>query len=47
LTVVVILQPLTRVSWFCRTKLKKTKVNCKVLKRCYENLTEENKRLQK
>lgn len=30
-----------------RTKLKQTEVDCEVLKRCCENLTEENRRLQK
>ncbi|GKV12781.1 hypothetical protein SLEP1_g23889 [Rubroshorea leprosula] len=37
--------------WFqnrrARTKLKQTEVDCEYLKRCYENLTEENRRLQK
>ncbi|KAD4178290.1 hypothetical protein R6Q59_021866 [Mikania micrantha] len=37
--------------WFqnrrARTKLKQTEVDCEFLKRCYENLTEENRRLQK
>lgn len=37
--------------WFqnrrARTKLKKTEVDCEFLKRCCENLTEENRRLQK
>ncbi|OIW01002.1 hypothetical protein TanjilG_16251 [Lupinus angustifolius] len=37
--------------WFqnrrARTKLKQTEVDCEYLKRCCENLTEENKRLQK
>lgn len=37
--------------WFqnrrARTKLKQTEVDCEVLKRCCENLTEENRRLQK
>ncbi|WJX94759.1 hypothetical protein P8452_76146 [Trifolium repens] len=37
--------------WFqnrrARTKLKQTEVDCEVLKRCCENLTEENGRLQK
>ncbi|KAJ6701186.1 HOMEOBOX ASSOCIATED LEUCINE ZIPPER PROTEIN [Salix koriyanagi] len=32
---------------FCRTKLKQTEVDCEFLKRCCENLTEENRRLQK
>ncbi|KAF2323923.1 hypothetical protein GH714_004101 [Hevea brasiliensis] len=37
--------------WFqnrrARTKLKQTEVDCEVLKKCCETLTEENKRLQK
>ncbi|CAK9202812.1 unnamed protein product [Sphagnum troendelagicum] len=37
--------------WFqnrrARTKLKQTEVDCEVLKRCCENLSEENRRLQK
>ncbi|XP_009788263.1 homeobox-leucine zipper protein HAT4 [Nicotiana tabacum] len=37
--------------WFqnrrARTKLKQTEVDCEFLKRCVENLTEENRRLQK
>ncbi|CAN0842483.1 Homeobox-leucine zipper protein HAT4 [Linum grandiflorum] len=37
--------------WFqnrrARTKLKQTEVDCEFLKRCAENLTEENRRLQK
>nr|ABK24536.1 unknown [Picea sitchensis] len=37
--------------WFqnrrARTKLKQTEVDCEYLKRCYETLTEENRRLQK
>nr|GMC87276.1 homeobox-leucine zipper protein HAT4-like [Ipomoea batatas] len=37
--------------WFqnrrARTKLKQTEVDCEVLKRCCENLTEENRRLHK
>ncbi|XP_055817541.1 homeobox-leucine zipper protein HAT3-like [Solanum dulcamara] len=37
--------------WFqnrrARTKLKQTEVECEYLKRCCENLTEENRRLQK
>ncbi|KAL8154756.1 homeobox-leucine zipper protein HAT3-like [Apium graveolens] len=37
--------------WFqnrrARTKLKQTEVDCEYLKRCCENLTDENKRLQK
>ncbi|KAK2409931.1 hypothetical protein P8452_71200 [Trifolium repens] len=37
--------------WFqnrrARTKQKQTEVDCEVLKRCCENLTEENRRLQK
>ncbi|KAK7374482.1 hypothetical protein VNO80_07912 [Phaseolus coccineus] len=37
--------------WFqnrrARTKLKQTEVDCEVLKRCCENLTEENRRLVK
>ncbi|KAA3484795.1 homeobox-leucine zipper protein HAT22-like [Gossypium australe] len=37
--------------WFqnrrARTKLKQTEVNCELLKKCYETLMEENKRLQK
>ncbi|KAJ0970596.1 hypothetical protein J5N97_018555 [Dioscorea zingiberensis] len=37
--------------WFqnrrARTKLKQTEVDCEFLKCCYENLTEENRRLQK
>lgn len=32
---------------WCRTKLKQTEVDCDYLKRCCENLTEENRRLQK
>lgn len=32
---------------FYRTKLKQTEVDCEFLKRCCENLTEENRRLQK
>jgi hypothetical protein len=32
---------------WCRTKLKQTEVDCEYLKRCCENLTEENRRLQK
>lgn len=32
---------------FRRTKLKQTEVDCEYLKRCCENLTEENRRLQK
>jgi homeobox-leucine zipper protein len=36
-----------RVLNFCRTKLKQTEVDCEFLKRCCENLTEENRRLQK
>ncbi|QHO40423.1 Homeobox-leucine zipper protein [Arachis hypogaea] len=32
---------------FFRTKLKQTEVDCEFLKRCCENLTEENRRLQK
>lgn len=31
----------------CRTKLKQTEVDCEYLKRCCENLTEENRRLHK
>ena len=34
-------------TWNFRTKLKQTEVDCEVLKRCCENLTEENRRLQK
>lgn len=30
-----------------RTKMKQTEVDCEYLKRCYETLTEENRRLQK
>ena len=30
-----------------RTKLKQTEVDCEYLKRCCENLTDENRRLQK
>lgn len=30
-----------------RTKLKQTEVDCELLKKCYETLTEENERLQK
>lgn len=30
-----------------RTKLKQTEVDCDFLKRCFENLTEENRRLHK
>ncbi|MQM17636.1 hypothetical protein Taro_050610 [Colocasia esculenta] len=37
--------------WFqnrrARTKVKKTEVDCELLKRCCENLTEENRRLQR
>ncbi|KAL0429100.1 UNVERIFIED_CONTAM: Homeobox-leucine zipper protein HAT4 [Sesamum radiatum] len=37
--------------WFqnrrARTKLKQTEVDCEYLRRCCENLTEENRRLQK
>ncbi|KAH1080804.1 hypothetical protein J1N35_020565 [Gossypium stocksii] len=37
--------------WFqnrrARTKLKQTEVDCEYLKRCCDNLTEENRRLQK
>ncbi|XP_030524670.1 homeobox-leucine zipper protein HAT4-like isoform X1 [Rhodamnia argentea] len=37
--------------WFqnrrARTKLKQTEIDCEFLKRCCENLTEENRRLQK
>lgn len=37
--------------WFqnrrARTKLKQTEVDCELLKRCYESLKEENRRLQK
>ncbi|KAE8670221.1 Homeobox-leucine zipper protein HAT9 [Hibiscus syriacus] len=37
--------------WFqnrrARTKLKQTEVDCELLNKCYETLTEENKRLQK
>lgn len=37
--------------WFqnrrARTKLKQTEVDCEFLKRCYETLTDENRRLQK
>ncbi|XP_058094346.1 homeobox-leucine zipper protein HAT4-like isoform X2 [Magnolia sinica] len=37
--------------WFqnrrARTKLKQTEVDCEFLKRCCENLTEENRRLQR
>jgi len=33
--------------FFFRTKLKQTEVDCEFLKRCCENLTEENRRLQK
>lgn len=32
---------------YFRTKLKQTEVDCEFLKRCCENLTEENRRLQK
>lgn len=31
----------------CRTKLKQTEVDCDQLRKCCENLTEENRRLQK
>ncbi|RZS21405.1 hypothetical protein BHM03_00054043, partial [Ensete ventricosum] len=31
----------------CRTKLKQTEVDCELLKKCYETLTNENQRLQK
>uniref|UniRef100_A0A5B6Z644 Leucine zipper homeobox-associated domain-containing protein n=1 Tax=Davidia involucrata TaxID=16924 RepID=A0A5B6Z644_DAVIN len=34
-------------SYMYRTKLKQTEVDCEFLKRCCENLTEENRRLQK
>lgn len=30
-----------------RTKLKQTEVDCEYLKRCCDNLTDENRRLQK
>ena len=30
-----------------RTKLKQTEVDCEFLKKCYETLTDENKRLEK
>ncbi|PSS30664.1 Homeobox-leucine zipper protein [Actinidia chinensis var. chinensis] len=37
--------------WFqnrrARTKLKQTEVDCELLKKCYETLTDENRRLQK
>ncbi|KAK1268599.1 Homeobox-leucine zipper protein HAT22 [Acorus gramineus] len=37
--------------WFqnrrARTKLKQTEMDCEILKRCCENLTDENRRLQK
>lgn len=33
--------------WFCRTKLKQTEVDCELLKRCCETLTEENRRLHR
>jgi len=33
--------------WFNRTKLKQTEVDCEYLKRCCENLTEDNRRLRK
>lgn len=32
---------------WCRTKTKQTEVDCEYLKRCCDNLTQENKRLQK
>jgi homeobox-leucine zipper protein len=31
----------------CRTKLKQTEVDCELLKRCCESLSEENRRLQR
>ncbi|BAF25932.1 Os10g0103700, partial [Oryza sativa Japonica Group] len=31
----------------CRTKLKQTEVDCELLKRCCETLTEENRRLHR
>jgi homeobox-leucine zipper protein len=31
----------------CRTKLKQTEVDCEILKRCCETLTEENRRLHR
>lgn len=37
----------TLVGCIFRTKLKQTEVDCEFLKRCCENLTEENRRLQK
>lgn len=33
--------------WCGRTKLKQTEVNCEILKKCCESLTEENKMLKK
>lgn len=34
-------------NYIFRTKLKQTEVDCEYLKRCCDNLTEENRRLQK
>lgn len=34
-------------TFYCRTKLKQTEVDCEYLKRCCETLTDENRRLHK